>query len=492
MTKPRPCPPAPGPLEAYAAQFDDLLSHVAQRRGFRTYLQGLLLPRDRNKTLTGLVGAEPIVQAQEAPVQQLQWFLSESNWDAEQLNQRRLALLCADASTTPTADGVLIIDDSGDRKSGTKTDHVGRQYLGSVGKIENGVVVVTSVWANEHRYHPLHLCPYTPATRLPKGKGDADFKTKPQIARILVEQAVDAGIPFRAIVADSFYGDNLEFEETLHATGKPYVLAVKPSKGHWAPIEAAHTPREAAERLHWQNDTAPGDWTPVTRRFHDGHTEVWWAADLVFAHYGPARARRLVVVTSDPHTLPEISTWYLVTNLPLPDSPQAQQQSIPAAALTDITRLYGLRNWVEQSYKQQKDQLGWADFMVRTDRAMRRHWQLVVCAFSFCWHQAPPPLPVVGEAVAPRTGQQGDHDATLAPSGEKSGQRAGAPAPWGHLVARRLARRAQLARAVVAPAAPVAQLDDGTATGGTSLPAGGAGAGRARLPLLTPITTNYR
>jgi hypothetical protein len=48
MTARRPCPPAPGPLEDYATQFDPLLASVAQRRGFRDYLQGLLLPRDRN------------------------------------------------------------------------------------------------------------------------------------------------------------------------------------------------------------------------------------------------------------------------------------------------------------------------------------------------------------------------------------------------------------------------------------------------------------
>jgi hypothetical protein len=47
--------------------------------------------------------------------------------------------------------------------------------------------------------------------------------------------------------------------------------------------------------------------------------------------------------------------------------------------------LYGLRMWVEQSYKQIKHVLGWSDYQVRRDLAMRRHWQLVCCAFSFCW-----------------------------------------------------------------------------------------------------------
>jgi hypothetical protein len=45
----RPCPPAPGPLEDYAQRFDPLLASLAQRRGLRGYLQGLLLPRDRNR-----------------------------------------------------------------------------------------------------------------------------------------------------------------------------------------------------------------------------------------------------------------------------------------------------------------------------------------------------------------------------------------------------------------------------------------------------------
>ena len=101
MTKRLPCPPAPGPLEEYAERFDDRLGTLAQRRGFREYLQGLLLPRDRHKTLTGLVGTEPVVGAQAPSVQRLQFFLSESPWDAEAINRRRLELVVADPATAP-------------------------------------------------------------------------------------------------------------------------------------------------------------------------------------------------------------------------------------------------------------------------------------------------------------------------------------------------------------------------------------------------------
>src|SRR5258705_6627488 len=196
MTARRACPPAAGPLEEYAAGFEGLFASLAQRRGFREYLTGLLLPRERNKTLTALAGAEPVVGAQAPAVQRLQFFLSEAHWDAEQVNARRLALLAADPVTAPHAGGVLVVDDSGDRKDGHAMAHVARQYLGSVGKTDNGIVVVSTLWADERVYYPLHMAPYTPAGRLPAGTSDPDFATKPQLAVRLAQRARTAGIPF--------------------------------------------------------------------------------------------------------------------------------------------------------------------------------------------------------------------------------------------------------------------------------------------------------
>src|SRR6185312_7965806 len=116
MTRRLPCPAAPGPLEDYAARFDDLFRSLAQRRGFREYLAGLLAPRDRNKTLTALAGTEPVVGAQHPAAQRLQFFLSEAVWDHEQVNDRRVQMLMADPATAPHGGGVLVLDDSGDRK----------------------------------------------------------------------------------------------------------------------------------------------------------------------------------------------------------------------------------------------------------------------------------------------------------------------------------------------------------------------------------------
>jgi hypothetical protein len=411
MTTRRSCPPAPGPLEVYAQRFDSLFSSLAQRRGFRDYLQGLLLPRDRNKTLTGLAGAEPVAGAQHRQVQRLQWFLSESAWDHQRVNERRVQLLREDPATAPHDAGALVLDDTGDRKDGTATAHVARQYLGSVGKIDNGIVAVTSLWADERCYWPVHAVPYTPASRFAGGERDPAFKTKPQLAVELVGAAQQAGIAFQAVVADCFYGDNPGFTETLTAANIPFVLALKPRKGTWAPAEAAHTPVEAAGELGWRNPGSPGRWRRVMRRFRDGHTETWWAADATLGGWGPDRRLRLVVATTDPASLPGHSTWYLLTDLPRPVTRRAQQ-----ADLAGIVRLYGLRNWVEQGYKQVKGELGWADFQVRSDRAIRRHWTLVCCAFSFCWQaflaerptQPAPPDPQAA-AVAARGARPTGH-----------------------------------------------------------------------------------
>jgi DDE superfamily endonuclease len=300
MTKPKSCPPAPGPLEGYAARFDDLFTHVAQRRGFREYLAGLLAPRDRNKTLTALAGAGPVAGAGHRSVQRLQFFLSESRWDPDRVNARRLELLAADPATAPHSGGVLVIDDSGDRKDGTKTAHVGHQWLGRHGKTDSGVVTVTTVWADERLYYPVHAVPCTPARHFAKGKNDPGFRTKLAIGADLAVRAREAGFAFRAVCADSAYGDQDGFRGELADAGLPFVMALKPRRGTWAYGPHAHTPVDAARALAWDGPDDPGDWQPVTRAFRDGHTETWWAADATLGWWGPGGARRLVAATAGP------------------------------------------------------------------------------------------------------------------------------------------------------------------------------------------------
>src|SRR5207245_2921099 len=262
----------------------------------------------------------------------------------------RLELLLAGPATAPHGGGVLVIDDSGDRKDGAKTAHVGRQWLGRYGKTGNGVVTVTTVRADERLYYPVHAVPYTPARHFAKGKGDPGFRTKLAIGADLAVRAREAGFTFRAVVADSAYGDQDGFRGELAQAGLPFVMALRPHRGTWARAADAHTPVEAAR------------------------------------------------------------------------------------ALAEIVRSYGMRHWVEQSYKQVKDELGWADFQVRSDIAIRRHQVLVNCAFSFCWLAGPPPP---GPAPASPQERGHHHQAPAAP---------GVPDhPSGTKLASYAARRPQLA-----------------------------------------------
>ncbi len=125
--------------------------------------------------------------------------------------------------------------------------------------------------------------------------------------------------------------------------------------------------------------------------------------------------------------------------------------ALPPADLAEVVRLYGLRMWVEQSYKQTKYALGWSQYQVRSDQAMRRHWQLVCCAFSFCWwhdSQRTPPA-----EATPDTHHEDQPAADEAVGrGENTRQ-----SPAG-VLAGGVARRARLAGAVAYAPALLAQL----------------------------------
>jgi SRSO17 transposase len=100
------------------------------------------------------------------------------------------------------------------------------------------------------------------------GKQDPAFRTKPQIALDLVEQAQAAGVPFCAIVADCFYGDNNGLETALLKRGLPHVLARRGAVGRgWAPAEADYSFKDAAQALLLRA------WREAIRCFRDGHTE---------------------------------------------------------------------------------------------------------------------------------------------------------------------------------------------------------------------------
>jgi SRSO17 transposase len=368
MPTPRkPTVPTTEAIDQFCASFDDLFGRWEERRALRQYLIGLLLPREHNKTLVELASIVPGTRRQA-----LHHFLHDAPWDGEALNQRRLQLWQAHPFLGPHAAGVLIVDETGDPKRGHRIELAAQQYLGKLGHVAGGVVAVTSQWADGSRQVPLGVKPYRPASRLPKGRKDPAFHTKPALAWQLIEEARTAGIPFRLVVADSIYGENAELEAKLFAAKIPYIMGLRPSHGTWQFVDdpshpPAFTPAEAAARL-------PRDaWERTVRFDSHGQELVRSIAELELGPtYGPDTGVRLIAATLDPRQLKPESTWYLATSLPLAEVSAEQ-----------VYELYRLRDWIEHFYKPVKHELGWADYQVRPERAIVRHWQLVMLAYTF-------------------------------------------------------------------------------------------------------------
>ncbi len=252
-----PQPAAPGPLEEYAARFDDLFTRVAQRRGFREYLAGLLAPPDRNKTLTALAGAEPVTGAQHPAVQGLQFFLSESRWDPDAVNARRLELLRADPATAPHDAGVLVVDDSGDRKDGTKTAHVGHQWLGRYGRPAAG-------WSPSPRCGPTSSCvspggrgAVHPGEALREGEGRSGVPDQAGDRRGPGHPCAGGGVR----VLRGMRGQRLRGSGRVPrraCAGWPAVRhGPETPEGTWAYGPDAHTPVDAARVLAWGGPEDP-------------------------------------------------------------------------------------------------------------------------------------------------------------------------------------------------------------------------------------------
>jgi SRSO17 transposase len=134
-TTPAAMPPC---FDRWCARFDDTFKTQAQKREFRNYIGGLLGESAR-KNLSQMAD-----NAVGVTYHKLHHFLTAAPWSDTELNHRRLQVMNQCNQTKISRGFSFIIDDSGHRKSGNFTAVVGRQYIGEIGKTENGVVAVTS------------------------------------------------------------------------------------------------------------------------------------------------------------------------------------------------------------------------------------------------------------------------------------------------------------------------------------------------------------
>src|SRR5512141_2838656 len=135
MVTPREARPTLRFVDEYCQLYADLFPEVRSFEAFK-YLHVGMISALKRKTLPAIAKAVGL-----ANEQGLHNLLTESPWSVNRLRQRRLNLIL---ELTEKKAMILLIDETGDCKKGDSTDYVKRQYIGNVGKRENGIVAVTA------------------------------------------------------------------------------------------------------------------------------------------------------------------------------------------------------------------------------------------------------------------------------------------------------------------------------------------------------------
>lgn len=184
-------------VDKYCQWYRNLFSDVRSYEAFKDLHIGMIsdLKRKSLPEIAKRVGLEN--------PQGLQHFLNSSPWSTKELRRRRIERLLQAITGKKI---IIIIDETGDPKKGKKTDYVARQYLGKVGKVEQGIVavVVYGVW--EGITFPIIFEVYKPKSRLLPGDV---YQTKTQIAAKMVREIVGMGVEIEVVLADSLYGEEI-------------------------------------------------------------------------------------------------------------------------------------------------------------------------------------------------------------------------------------------------------------------------------------------
>ena len=352
-------------LEALTARLRPHFRRGAAHRHAGEYVRGLLGPVERKN---GWQVAEHVGHRHPRTIQRV---LDRSAWDADAVRDDLLDRVIAELGDP---DGVLVVDETGFLKKGTKSCGVARQYSGTAGRIENCQIGVFLGYASSKGRAGIDRALYLPRAwaddrerRTAAGVPEAvAFHTKPWLALDMIERALDAGVPARWVVGDSVYGSDGKLRHALEERGQAYALAVKSMEQPttWPPYgppgQAAVADIAAVlEPDRWQRlscgDGAQGerlyDWArvPVRPALHAG-----WAHAVVI--------RRSI---SDPDEL----AYYLVyapTDTPL----------------IEIVRAIGARWTIEEVFELAKQRVGLDEYEVRSWTGWHRHTTLALLALA--------------------------------------------------------------------------------------------------------------
>ena len=212
-------------LDVLMGRIAPRFGRVEPRRRARAYLKGLLAPVERKN------GWQLAEVAGDRTPDGVQDFLARMRWDAD-LVRDDLRAYVVEHLGDPGA--VLVLDETGFVKKGTRSVGVQRQYSGTAGRIENCQVGVFLGYASRHGHALIDRALYLPeswardrARRATAGVPEAGaLAPKPTLGRAVLGRALDAGVPCAWVAGDSVYGSDSALRRFIERRGRGYVLAV--------------------------------------------------------------------------------------------------------------------------------------------------------------------------------------------------------------------------------------------------------------------------
>nr|WP_156757043.1 IS701 family transposase [Actinokineospora pegani] len=350
-------------FESFVGGFAARFPRVESRRQMRWYVRGLLSEAERKNgwTLAEAVG--------EAGPERMQRLLNFYAWDTDGVrDDLRSAVVGVLADPV---DGVLVVDETGFLKKGTKSAGVGRQYSGTAGRIENSQIGVFLAYASargralidRELYLPKDWVDDRPRCR---GAGIGDevgFATKQVLAQRMIERAMDADVPFGWVAADELYGNDTKFRLWMECRGIAHVVAVPKSAmvvTMWLTKERVHTLIDQVEESEWRRLSC-GDGVR-------GPKVSDWAVLDIRPLRDPSRGHWLLArrSLSDPAKI----AYYVCFGAA--DTP-----------FEKLVRVAGARWAIEECFQTAKNETGLDHYQVRGYQAWHRHITLSMVAAAY-------------------------------------------------------------------------------------------------------------
>jgi SRSO17 transposase len=291
--------------------------------------------------------------------------MGRADWDPEAVRDDLRDYV---VETLGDSEAVLVLDETGFLKKGTQSAGVGRQYTGTAGRIENAQVGVFLAYASRHGTAFLDRALYLPEdwtddpkrcekAGIPEGTA---FATKPQLARRMLERTFAAGVPAAWVTGDEVYGSDGNLRRWLEQEGKAYVLAVRSNQSVWVGFEQLRVGAFAA--------TLPGRaWHEITiAAGSKGPRRYAWAWVPINHDLGPTRRRWVLVRKS----LDDGELAYYLASGPV------------RTTLTRLAQVAGARWSIEGGFESAKQEVGLADYEVRSWTGWHRHITLSLLAHA--------------------------------------------------------------------------------------------------------------